>query len=63
MPSEKAKENKTLIVECGACGKLVSTELAHSVVVRRQHRRVAFTVCDVCRLGGWQPPSENEAQV
>jgi hypothetical protein len=62
MPSEKAKENKTLAVECGACGKSVSTELARSVIVRKQGRHVAFTVCDECRAKGWQPPTEIEAQ-
>lgn len=62
MPSEKAKENKTLSAECSACGKLVSTELIHSVVVRRDNRRVAIPVCDACRQKGWEPP-DNEARV
>lgn len=61
MPSEKAKENKTLTAQCSACGKAVSTELIHSVTVRRDHRREAVPVCDDCRLKGWQPP-ENEAR-
>jgi hypothetical protein len=61
MPSEKAKENKTLAADCAACGKSVSTELAHSVAVRRNNRRLAVTVCDDCRKKGWQPP-QNDAQ-
>ena len=61
MPSEKAKENKTLTAECSACGKSVSTELIHAVVVRRDGRRVAIPVCDACREKGWKAP-ENEAR-
>jgi len=60
MPSEKAKENKTLSAECRACGKAVSTELIHGVVVRRDNRRVSIPVCDACRQKGWEPP-EDEA--
>jgi hypothetical protein len=56
MPSEKAKENKTLMAECSACGKSVSTELIHAVIVRREHRRIAIPVCDTCRQKGWVPP-------
>jgi hypothetical protein len=55
VPSEKAKENKTLTAECSACGKAVSAELIHSVVTRRDNRRVAIPVCDECRRKGWQP--------
>lgn len=62
MPSEKAKENKTLTAECGACGKSVSTELIHAVVVRRDNRRVALPVCDECRGKGWEPPEEAQAR-
>lgn len=57
MPSEKAKENKTLTADCSACGKSVSAELIHAVVVRRENRRIAVPVCDSCRQNGWQPPS------
>jgi hypothetical protein len=57
MPSEKAKENKTLTAECRACGKSVSTELIHAVIVRQGPRRVAVPVCDACRREkGWTPP-------
>jgi NAD-dependent SIR2 family protein deacetylase len=59
MPSEKAKENKTLTAECSACGKSVSTELIHTVIVRRERRRVAIPVCDACRTKGWQPPERD----
>jgi len=59
MPSEKAKENKTLVAQCAACGKSVSTELVHGVAVRLNHRRISIPVCDECRQKGWQPPAEN----
>ena len=39
MPSEKAKENKTLTATCTACGKTVSAELIHGVRIERDHRR------------------------
>ena len=55
MPSEKAKENKTLTAQCTACGKALSTELIHAVVIERNHRRTAVPVCDACRQKGWQP--------
>jgi len=59
MPSEKAKENKTLTAECAACGKTVSTELIHGVLVERNGRRSTIPVCDTCRSKGWQPPAES----
>jgi NAD-dependent SIR2 family protein deacetylase len=59
MPSEKAKENKTLAVQCVACGKTVSTELAHGMLIARQHARVSVPVCDDCRQKGWQPPTDS----
>ncbi len=55
MPSEKAKENKTLIAECAACGKTVSTELIHGVRIERNGKRLTIPVCDSCREKGWQP--------
>jgi NAD-dependent SIR2 family protein deacetylase len=57
MPSEKAKENKTLTAQCAACGKTVSTELIHGVQVVHNHRRTTVPVCDDCREKGWQPSS------
>jgi len=58
MPSEKAKENKTLVAQCTACGSTVSTELIHGVRVQRGHRAMTVAVCDACRQKGWQPPPE-----
>ncbi len=55
MASEKAKENKTLVAQCSACGKSVSTELIHGVLVERNGRRTLVSVCDECREKGWQP--------
>ena len=59
MPSEKAKENKTLAVQCTACGKTVSTELVHGVIIGRNRQRVSVPVCDDCLQNGWQPPAES----
>jgi uncharacterized protein with PIN domain len=59
MPSEKAKENKTLVAQCTACGKTISTELVHAVMVRHGHRRTGVPVCDECRRKGWQPPLDS----
>jgi hypothetical protein len=59
MPSEKAKENKTLVAQCAACGKTMSAELIHSVLVERNDRRATVPVCDACREKGWQPPAGN----
>ncbi len=56
MPSEKAKENKTLVAQCSACGKSVSAELIHGVLVERAGRRTAIPICDACREHGWQAP-------
>lgn len=55
MPSEKAQENKTLTAQCIACGKTLSTELIHGVVIERNRRRMTVPVCDACRQKGWQP--------
>lgn len=59
MPSEKAKENKTLTARCTACGKTVSAELIHGVLVEHHGRRATVPVCDDCRQKGWQPPAES----
>jgi uncharacterized protein with PIN domain len=58
MPSEKAKENKTLTAQCSACGKTLSAELIHGVVIERDHRRTTVPVCDACRQAGWQPAAQ-----
>jgi len=55
MPSEKAKENKTLTAQCTACGKTMSTELIQGMIVGENHRRTVVPVCDTCRQKGWQP--------
>ncbi len=57
MPSEKAKENKTLAAQCTACGKTVSAELIHGILVERNGKRATIAVCDECRHKGWQPPA------
>jgi uncharacterized protein with PIN domain len=57
MPSEKAKENKTLVALCTACGKTVSAELIHGVLIEQNGRRRTVAVCDACRQKGWQPES------
>ena len=59
MPSEKAKENKTLTAQCSACGKTVSAELIHGVLIERNGKRGTVPVCDDCRGKGWQPPAES----
>jgi len=59
MPSEKAKENKTLTALCSACGKTVSAELIHGVAIERDGKRFTVPVCDACREKGWQPPPES----
>jgi hypothetical protein len=61
MPSEKAKENKTLVCQCVACGKTLSAELVHAVLTERGGRRTTVPVCDECRQRGWQPPTETAA--
>ncbi len=57
MPSEKAKENKTLAAQCSACGKSVSAELIHGVLIEHDGRRIMVPVCDECREKGWAPPT------
>jgi hypothetical protein len=59
MPSEKAKENKTLVGPCTACGKTLSTELIHGVLIEGNGRRTTIPICDDCREKGWQLPAEN----
>jgi len=48
MPSEKAKENKTLTSVCEVCGKDFSTELLRGRVVGvGRHRRIV-PACESC---------------
>ena len=56
MPSEKAKDNKTLAAACVACGKSVSTENMVSLRGRENGKYKQFDVCLVCANGGWRPP-------
>jgi hypothetical protein len=58
MPSEKAKENKTLVAQCTACGKTMSAELIHGMLVEHNRKRINVPVCDQCRETGWQPPTQ-----
>jgi hypothetical protein len=58
MPSEKAKENKTLVAQCTACGKAMSAELIHGMAVECNGKRITIPVCDQCRETGWQPPQQ-----
>ena len=59
MPSEKAKENKTLTAQCSVCGTSVSAEIIHGVLIERNGKRSTVPVCDDCRGKGWQPPAES----
>jgi len=52
MPSEKAKENKTLVAQCAACGKTMSAELIHGMLVEHNRKRINVPVCDQCRETG-----------
>jgi hypothetical protein len=48
MPSEKAKENKTLTSSCAVCGKAFSTELLRGHVIGTGRHRSIVAVCDAC---------------
>ena len=56
MPSEKAKENKTLVATCAACNKPVSVETAVSLRGREEGVARNWTVCVPCANKGWRPP-------
>ena len=56
MPSEKAKDNKSLIATCVACNKPVSTEIAVSLAGVENGRRKVSVVCVACANKGWRPP-------
>jgi len=55
MAGEKAKENKTLTSACAGCGKTLSTELLHGVIVGRGRQRRVVAICQACRDKGWTP--------
>jgi hypothetical protein len=56
MPSEKAKDNKTLVATCISCNKTLSTELMVSLAGRENGRAKQYSVCIACADGGWRPP-------
>jgi hypothetical protein len=56
MPSEKAKDNKTLVATCIACQKTLSTEMMVSLSGREDGRVKQYSVCIPCANGGWRPP-------
>jgi hypothetical protein len=56
MPSDKAKENKNLVVTCAACSKSVSTESAVALMGTDDGRAKQFVVCVPCANKGWRPP-------
>lgn len=56
MPSEKAKDNKSLAAICVACNKSVSTETMVSLLGRENGKYQRFNVCLPCANGGWRPP-------
>ena len=55
MPSERAKENKTLTASCASCGKVVSTEMLTGVVVGKGRDVKLTAVCQPCLDKGWTP--------
>jgi hypothetical protein len=55
MPSERAKENKTLTATCVACGKTLSTELMVGITVGSGRDTKLASVCEPCRAKGWKP--------
>jgi hypothetical protein len=56
MPSEKAKENKSLVATCVACNKPVSTESAVALTGSENGTRKQFVVCIPCANKGFRPP-------
>ena len=58
MPSERAKENKTLTAACAACGKTLSTELLSGVRVGRGRAARLLAVCQACLDKGWSPEQQ-----
>ena len=55
MPSERAKENKTLTAACAGCGKTLSTEMLVGVIVGSGRDIKLASVCETCRDKGWKP--------
>jgi hypothetical protein len=61
MPSERAKENKTLSSACAGCGKPFSTEMLRGVVDGVGRQRKIVPLCDACIAKGWPPPAAEPA--
>jgi hypothetical protein len=57
MPSERAKENKTLSSHCAGCGKSFSTEMLRGMVEGSGPERKIVPLCDPCLAKGWPPPA------
>ncbi len=57
MPSEKAKENKTLTSTCAVCGQSFSTELLRGMVVGTHRDRRIVPLCEPCLAKGWPATS------
>lgn len=55
MPSERAKENKTLTAPCASCGKTFSTEMLSGVMVGYGRTANLVAVCEGCVAKGWKP--------
>jgi hypothetical protein len=60
MPSERAKENKTLTSQCAGCGKSFSTEMLRGIVEGVGRQRKIIPLCDPCLAKGWPPPPAPE---
>ena len=56
MPSNQAKNNKTLMATCAACNKPVSTESAVALMGAEDGHAKQSVVCVTCANGGWRPP-------
>ena len=61
MPSEKAKQNKTLTSTCAGCGQSFSTELLRGVVVGTHRNRRIVPLCESCLAKGWPAASGDAA--
>jgi len=55
MPSEKAKDNKTLVATCVVCNKPASTESMVRLRGREDGVVKSWTVCVPCANKGWRP--------
>jgi hypothetical protein len=60
MPSERAKDNKTLTATCASCGKSLSAELLVGIAVGRGKGAKSVAVCEPCRAKGWKPEEASQ---